>query len=255
MSSFTDVVNEVCLGLPETETATSHGFPVFRVRGKQFATYSVNHHGDGKVSLLLNASRETQQMLVSSAPVHFFVPPYIGTRGWVGVELNKGLSWDRISQLTHEAYCRTAPTTLARDSEPVKVKPPTEKLRPEDIDPLQSAANQKIIKQLRDRCLKLPEVIEDKQFGNPSFKAGKKSFCGISAYEGVTKLQIWVGVDRQVALTSFDDRFEVPQYMGHHGWINLNLMEKQNWQEIQDLLEISYRHFALKRMLKVLDEG
>jgi len=85
MTTTHDVVREICLGLPETQETVSHGFPHYKVRDKGFATYSLNHHGDGKVSLLLNASHETQQMLVESAPKHFFVPPYIGPRGWVGL--------------------------------------------------------------------------------------------------------------------------------------------------------------------------
>ena len=82
MTTTYDVVKQICLGLPETEEIISHGFPHYKVRNKGFATYSVNHHGDGKVALLLNAAPESQQMLVESAPKHFFVPPYIGPRGW-----------------------------------------------------------------------------------------------------------------------------------------------------------------------------
>ena len=254
MTTISDAVKTLCLGLPETEVTASHGFPTFKVRGKQFAIYSVNHHGDGKVALLLNASGESQHMLVTAAPRHFFVPPYIGSRGWVGVELNLGLSWERISQLVHDAYVRTAPASLASSSTPVKVNPPTEKMKPEEIDPLKSRKNQAILKRLGEICLALPEVVEDKQFGNPSFKAGKKSFCNLSCYRGILKLQIWVGPERQVSLISFDSRFEIPSYVGHNGWIDLNISSNQNWREIEDLLLISYRHFALKRMLKTLDE-
>ena len=47
-------VREVCLWLPEAEEFLSHGSPNFRVRGKTFATYSVNHHGDGRIALILD---------------------------------------------------------------------------------------------------------------------------------------------------------------------------------------------------------
>jgi hypothetical protein len=254
MTTTHDVVREICLGLPETEEVISHGFPHYKVRDKGFATYSLNHHGDGKVSLLLNASHETQQMLVESAPKHFFVPPYIGPRGWVGLELNLGLSWDRISQLTFEAYVRTAPSSLSKNLNRVKVNPPTEEMKPEDIDPLKSKKNQGILKKLKKICLNLPEATEVAQFGNPAFKAGKKTFASISHYENKPELQIWVGQERQLSLTSFDDRFRIPAYVGHNGWINLNLAAKQNWHEIEDLLLTSFRHFALKRMLKALEE-
>ena len=89
MSSIYDAVREICLGMPQTEEIISHGFPTFKVTGKAFATYSLNHHGDEKVALLLNMDRENQQMLVNAAPDYFFVPPYTGPKGWVGIELNK----------------------------------------------------------------------------------------------------------------------------------------------------------------------
>lgn len=255
MSTVYDVIRAICLGLPETEEVVSHGFPSFKVTNKVFATYSVNHHGDGKVALLLNMSRDMQHMLVESAPLHFYVPPYSGTKGWVGVELNKGISWDRVSQLAFEAYKRTAPAKLAAKLLPVAVKPPTEEMKPEDIDPYLSKTNQQLLVRLRQTCLSLPEVQEATQFGSPCFKAGQKTFCHLHQWQNQTELQSWVGPDRQVALTSFDDRYRIPAYIGHNGWISFSLSEPLNWQEIEMLVVESYRHFALKRMLKALDSS
>ncbi len=253
MTTVYDVVQEICLGLPETEEFVSHGFPTFKAAGKIFATYSLNHHGDGKVALILNMSKDMQTMLVASAPKHFYVPPYTGPKGWVGIELNRGIKWDRVSQLAFEAYCKVVPARLAEGLSPVKVKPPTQKMRPEDIDPYAAASNKKLLKQLRDICLNLPEVAEGTQFGAPCFKAGKKTFCNLHQWEGHTELQAWVGMDRQVALTSFDERYRVPAYIGHNGWVSFNLSGKPSWQEITALVRESYRHFALKRMLNALE--
>jgi hypothetical protein len=254
MTTYYDVVQQLCLGLPDTEEITSHGFPNFKVAGKVFATYSVNHHGDGKVALLLNLGKDMQQMLIESAPKHFFVPPYRGPKGWVGVELNQGISWDRVSQLACDAYRRTAPASLAGNVSPVDVEPPTVPMRPEDIDPYLSPANQALLKNLREICLALPEVTEATQFGSPCFKAGKKTFCNLHQWEGQTELQAWVGADRQPALISFDERYRIPAYIGHNGWISFSLTGKPNWQEVEALLLDSYQHFALKRMLKALEQ-
>jgi len=60
------VVRDVCLWLPEAEEFLSHGSPNFRVRGKTFATYVVNHHGDGRVALWLNAVRGAQESWVGA---------------------------------------------------------------------------------------------------------------------------------------------------------------------------------------------
>lgn len=253
MTTIYETVRCICLGMPKTEEIVSHGYPHFKVAGKGFATYSVNHHGDGKVALLLNMTVDSQQMLVESAPKYFYVPPYSGTKGWVGIELNKDLSWDRVSQLARDAYIRVAPAALARDVQAVKVSPPSEKMKAEDINPLHSKRNQEILRKVRELSTGLPEVTEQTQFGNPAFKAGKKSFCTLSHRDGKLNLQIWVGPDRQASLTSFDKRFRIPAYVGHNGWINLDLTNRQNWKEIEELLAISYEHFALKRMMKALE--
>jgi predicted DNA-binding protein (MmcQ/YjbR family) len=159
-----------------------------------------------------------------------------------------------VSRITWEAYVRTAPSSLAKIAEPVKVDPPTQEMTAADINPLKSEKNQKILKKLRSICMALPEVIEDSQFGNPAFRAGKKSFCNLSGRTESIKLQIWVGPERQLSLISFDDRFSIPAYVGHNGWIDLDLTSVQNWEEIETLLLASYEHFALKRMLKALAE-
>ena len=259
MTSIYEAVQAVCLGLPETDEIVSHGFPNFRVNEKIFATYSVNHHGDGKVALLLNIGREMQQVLVESAPAIFFVPPYTGPKGWVGIELNQRLKWSRVSQLAFDAWSRLAPTSLARGSAAVPAVEPDEEMRPEDINPMLSAANQALLSKIREICMALPEVTEDKQFGDPCFRAGKKTFCVVGVRnrdKTRTYLQFWVGPDRQSQLTSFDKRFSIPPYIGHRGWIDLTLNTKSKMTEVSELLMISYRHFALKRMLKALgDEG
>ena len=254
MTKVLDVVRDICLTMPETEEVISHGSPNFKVAGKSFATYSLNHHGDGKVALLVNLSKDMQTMLVESAPKHFFIPPYTGSKGWVGIELNQGIKWDRVSQLACDAYRKVAPSTLADQVSPRKVKAPTEKMKPEDIDPYLSKQNQVYLKKLQAITSKLPETHPATQFGAPCFKAGKKTYCALHHWQGKTELQIWVGSDRQAALTSFDDRYRIPGYIGANGWISFDLSGKPSWQEIESLIRESYRHFALKRMLKAMDE-
>ena len=258
MTTVYDVVQQICLGLPETEEVVSHGFPNFKVAGKVFATYSVNHHGDGKVALLLNTSRDMQQVLVESAPRHFYIPPYSGPKGWTGIELNynnrkDGIAWQRVSDITCDAYRRTAPAALADSVTPVSVSAPTVVMKPEDIDPFLSASNQALLKRIRDICLPLPEVEEATQFGSPSFKAGKKTFCTLHHHTGKPELQTWAGPDQQSTLTSFDRRYRIPEYSGHNGWIAFDLSGKPAWKEVEARILDSYRHFALKRMLKALD--
>ena len=109
---ISQAVREVCLWFPETTEVISHGSPDFRVRGKTFATYVINHHGDGRVALWLNAPAGAQELYTKQEPKHYFVPPYVGPRGWLGVQLDKGISWKRVAKLVREAYEKVAPPAL-----------------------------------------------------------------------------------------------------------------------------------------------
>ncbi|HEY5806828.1 MAG TPA: MmcQ/YjbR family DNA-binding protein [Povalibacter sp.] len=245
-------VREVCLWLPEAEEFLSHGSPNFRVRGKTFATYCVNHHGDGRVALWLSAPAGAQALYVREEPKHFFVPPYVGPRGWLGVNLDKGISWKRVAKLVREAYENVAPRTLvANVGKTIEIKPPPKTLKPEQIDPLQSKAAQTVLRKFRALCLDLPETAEGSAFGSPVWRAGKKTFAWAGHGQGRLTLSFWVGVDRQGLLTS-DPRYRIPAYMGHNGWISLDVTAQRDWDEIAELARASYRHFALKRMLDAL---
>jgi hypothetical protein len=252
-------VREVCLWFPETQEVLSHGQPDFRVNGKTFATYVVNHHGDGNIALWLNAPQGAQQLYVNQEPKHFFVPAYVGPRGWLGVHLDKGISWKTVARLVREAYEKVAPTSLAQSlGKTIEIKPPTTTMKPEEFDPMASKRAQDVLKELRKICLALPETSEAKQFGSPVWRAGKKVFAQAYSYRTnapVCKLQLafWVGVEQQSLLIR-DKKFEIPAYMGHNGWIALDVAKEANWQEIRSLALFSYRHFALARMLKALQE-
>ena len=249
-----EAVREVCLSFPESEEVPSRGSPDFRVRGKTFATYAVNHHGDGRIALWLNAPDGAQRFYSENEPECYFVPPYVGPRGWLGVELDKGLDWRTIAKRVREAYEKAAPASLARAvGETIAIEPPTETIPDEQFDPLLAPHAQDRLATLREICLALPETSEAKQFGTPSFRAGKKTFCGAHRHGGRMHMEFWVGGDRQALLT-FDRRYSIPRYTGHNGWIHLDVEEQVDWDEVRGLALESYRHFALKRMLKALPE-
>ncbi len=242
-------VREACLWLPEAEEYLSHGSPNFRIRGKTFATYAINHHGDGRVALWLNAPPGSQELHVRAEPRHFFVPPYVGPRGWLGVILDQGIEWARVTALVREAYEKTAPKDLCvalGDTPPLKA--PDKALPVEQVDRFQSARALAVLTRLRKICLEFPQVSEGRQFGHPMWAAGKKTFV-IARYHGeALTLCFWVGIEAQGMFTT-DERFSIPPYMGHNGWIALDVTRHCDWNEVAALCEQSYRHFALKRML------
>src|SRR5262245_37341325 len=134
--TITDVVREIMAALPAAEEFSTHGSVAFRVRGKVFTTYTINHHGDGRVALNLVAPRGAQAAFVKMRPRVYFVPQYVGPRGWLGVELDKGLGWDTVCEHVREAYEMVAPAELAQAlNKDFRVRPPTRKFRPDEIDP------------------------------------------------------------------------------------------------------------------------
>ncbi|HVF18521.1 MAG TPA: MmcQ/YjbR family DNA-binding protein, partial [Steroidobacteraceae bacterium] len=221
---ISQAVREVCLWFPETEEVISHGSPDFRVNGKTFASYVINHHGDGRIALWLNSPQGAQQLYVKQEPKHFFVPPYVGPRGWLGVNLDKGISWKTVAKLVREAYEKVAPALAHSLSKTIDIKPPTTTMTIEEFDPMQSKRAIAVLKDLRKICLSFPETSEDKQFGSPVWRAGKKVFAQAYCYRAERKLQLafWVGVDQQSLLVQ-DKHFSIPAYMGHNGWIAVDV--------------------------------
>jgi hypothetical protein len=168
-------VREVCLSFPEAEEVPSRGSPDFRVGGKTFATYVVNHHGDGHIALWMHAPPGAQELYTEAEPEYYFVPPYVGPKGWLGVHLDRGLDWRTIAERVREAYVKVAPQRLADSlGATITIDPPTSTMRQEDFDPMLGERPQEILKALREICLALPETSEGTQFGRPLWRAGKK---------------------------------------------------------------------------------
>jgi predicted DNA-binding protein (MmcQ/YjbR family) len=247
-------VRRLCLAFPETEIS-SQGSPNFRVGGgKVFATYSVNHHGDGRVALWLNVPDGMQDACVREEPKQFFVPPYVGPRGWLGVRLDMGIKWPRVIQLVWTAYERVAPPRLQGTLKAAPdVSAPKRRITVADVDPKNTPRGKRIMQSLRKVCLALPETSEDLQFGQPVWRAGKRVFAQAYCYDGRWRAAFWVGVDAQSLMTS-DPRYEIPPYLGHNGWIALDVSKRHSDKELRSLALESYRHFALKKMLAKLQE-
>jgi hypothetical protein len=108
-------VRQICLALPEVSERLSHGQPTFFVGGKKtFVMYLDNHHDDGRLALWCAAPPGMQEALIQGEPEHYFRPPYVGHRGWIGVHLNKGLDWNEIAGAIEDAYLMVAPKRLVK---------------------------------------------------------------------------------------------------------------------------------------------
>jgi hypothetical protein len=82
-------VRRICTALPGTTEKLSHGEPTFFVAKKVYAMFANNHHNDGHIAIWIPAPPGLQATLIKTEPKKFFMPPYVGVRGWVGIELGE----------------------------------------------------------------------------------------------------------------------------------------------------------------------
>ena len=111
-------VRRICAAMPETTEKLSHGEPTFFVRKKVFAMFANNHHNDGRIAVWLPAPPGLQAMLIKLSPDTFFRPPYVGVRGWVGIELER-ISDEELAAHLWDAWRLVAPKTLLKGPETV----------------------------------------------------------------------------------------------------------------------------------------
>ena len=101
-------VRRTCLALPDSTERLSHGEPTFFVCKKVFAIFANNHHNDERIAVWLPVPEGMQSMLIETEPEKFFKPPYVGTRGWVGIAL-ANISDDELDFYLVEAWRQIAP--------------------------------------------------------------------------------------------------------------------------------------------------
>ncbi len=110
-------LRRLALALPETSERLSHGAPTFFVREKRpFVMVMTDHHGDGRFAIWCAAPQGLQAMLVEADPERFFVPPYVGHRGWLGMRLDRALDWDELAGIVEDAYAEVAPPKLVESA-------------------------------------------------------------------------------------------------------------------------------------------
>ena len=107
-------LRKLCLALPEAHEVEAWGEPTFRVKNKIFAMYAHanNHHGGGRNAVWCKAAAINQRLMVEAAPDRFFVPPYVGPSGWIGVWLDRKVDWKELADLLRDGYRMTAPKKL-----------------------------------------------------------------------------------------------------------------------------------------------
>jgi len=117
-------LSAICLALPEAMREDKGSHASFLVRKKTFAYYLNNHHGDEIVSVCSKALPGDNLFLIDANPKKFYLPSYIGPRGWVGLRMDLAtVDWNEVKELVHGSYLQTAPRKLRRLIEELSVQP------------------------------------------------------------------------------------------------------------------------------------
>jgi hypothetical protein len=103
-------VRRICAAMPECTEKLSHGAPTF-FGPKVFAMFVNNHHNDGHIAVWIPVRPGMQPVLIEEAPETFFRPPYVGVKGWVGVELAR-IGDEELACLIRDAWRMVAPKKL-----------------------------------------------------------------------------------------------------------------------------------------------
>jgi predicted DNA-binding protein (MmcQ/YjbR family) len=111
-------LSKICLSLPEAERRDGNDHADFRVRGKVFTYFLNNHHGDKIVSVCCKSALGENVDRASREPKRFYLPPYIGPRGWFGLRLDgEAIDWSEVRNLVELSYGLVAPKSLLKKND------------------------------------------------------------------------------------------------------------------------------------------
>ena len=118
-----DRLRALCLALPEAVERLSHGEPTWFIGGKKTFVMFADRHHDDRVAFWCAAPPGVQEHLTAADPEHYFRPPYVGHRGWLGVYVDVPVDWAEIAELVLEAYRVVAPARLIRQLDAAPAEP------------------------------------------------------------------------------------------------------------------------------------
>lgn len=224
-------VRAICHDFAGTEEKLSHGAPFFHVRGKGMLTFASDHHGDGRVAVWCKSTLDEQQRLVRSNPDVYFVPPYVGVSGWVGVRLERpGTDFDALAMLVEEAWRSVVPKRLAHAAPSAPPPPPVYAT----TDPAVVAV---ALARMTALCATLPGASSESSPSQTTWRVGKKTFAYLldnQHRDGIVSVCFRVAPDEAAALMErAPRRYYRPPYLGAKGWVAMRVdSAKVPWKEL-----------------------
>lgn len=242
--------HNLCMGLPQVQHVISHGASNYRIgRGKIFAVFTLNHHGDGRAALLFNAAPGTQERFgASKTSEGYFVPPYLGARGWLGVDLTR-VDTEEVLERVREAYLHTLPERKRATAMPelaaLRAPTPPKERGVAGLVPLQSALAAALLQSLRQRFANQPKVQESTSFGMPCWRIGtaksSKAFLMLFEHQKQLALMLNAGAELQSWVLQ-EPHYFAPPYFGARGWVARVLTRSETLGEMEDLLTSCQAH-------------
>jgi len=245
-------LNTICLAFPGADCKLSHGAPSFHVRGKMFLMFVDHHHNDGRLAVWCKATLDEQRRLVADDAVRFFVPPYVGVKGWVGVRLDlPQTDWIELAILVESAWASIAPKGIASATTPLKRAAPF--VRPTTDAKLAAES----LRRLTAICLALPEATCERAASHAGFKVRKKTFAYFLDNHGgdeIIAASVRVPKGQNAKLVKSDPaRFYLPAYLAAKGWVGVRLDGKRvDWKSVTTLVTESWRSVAPKTLVRAL---
>jgi hypothetical protein len=243
-------VRGICMVFAGAEEKLSHGAPSF-LAGKMFVTFVDDHHGDGRLAVWVKATPERQRELVASDAERFFVPPYVGVKGWVGVKLDHPRTdWIELAMIVEEGWRSIATPRLLRDTG--KPRPPA------PPPPRRVFTDARVARAALDRltaiCLALPEATCERGGSHAAYRIGKKTFAYFLANhhgDGIVAASYRVlpkGAHAKLAKKE-PKRFYLPAYIHARGWVGERLdLARVDWAGLRKRLVASYANAAPKKL-------
>jgi hypothetical protein len=245
-------VRTIALGFPAAEEKLSHGAPSFHVRGKHFLTFVDDHHGDGHLAVWCKSTLEEQRRLVESNPARFYVPPYVGVKGWLGVNVDeKNADWIELQILVEEGWRSVAPPRVLRGEGLPPAKPA---LPPVARVTTNAKVAREALERLTKICLAHPEAECEKAGRHATFRVGKKVFAYfLDNHHGDGFIAACVRGDKKEhahLIAKEPARFFLPAYVGPRGYLGIRLdVKRVDWKDVTERTAAAYRSVAPKRLL------
>jgi hypothetical protein len=247
-------VREICLRFPGADEKLSHGMPSFHVRGKMFAHFVDNSHGgSAQIAVWCKSTFEDQKRRIAENPKRFFSPPYVGVKGWLGIDVQpKNADWIELTMIVEEAWAAVAPPKVVSG----EAKPPRipKKPMPARVVTDETVAK-RALEKLSNICLSLPESERDADGSHASFRVRKKVFVYfLDNHHGDGIISACVkgeAAENAKLIKKNPETYYAPAYIASRGYLGIRLDSRSvDWRDVEARVKKSWEATAPKTLLK-----